>query len=192
MLNESRVTEPTLIIWSHNTRTLHSRPTHSPGNAIHFTGVSDNIISLDLIAEQQPPRPKRQSYIPPLHSQCIVKLLSTMWLVHRQKPKCAFFKQCHTMMHYVIWYDHWAMMSGIYRPAVLLGGRQWYVHMYVEEVWFDDTLLASIQPSGCGKWGRIDFGLIWGRKRGRRCVSGRYITLECFQMKEFVHTQHTS
>jgi hypothetical protein len=65
-------------------------------------------------------------------------------------PKCAFLEQCHTMMHYDIRYDHWAM-SGI--PSSCVVGGTSMVRPYVEEVWFDNTLVRIQSGCGKGKWG---------------------------------------
>ena len=173
----------TLILWSHNTEPLILAPlTHQEMPSISL--VSDN--HFPRPHRWTTPRPKRQSYIPPSLSQCIVKLLFTTWLVHhRQNARSS----SNAIRWCIMTFDMIIGRCLGYRPAVLLGGRQWYVHMWRK---FDSIIRLPESSLGVGKGnGGINFGFIWERKRGRRCVAGRNITLECFQMKEFVHTQHT-
>jgi hypothetical protein len=151
--------------------------------------VSDNIISLDLIAEKpQCPKGNHKFLLHFLNVYCKVVIHN---VTRAPPPKHAFLKQCHTMMHYVIRYDHWSMF-GIYHPAVLLGGRQWYVHRWRK---FDSIIrlpASSRLGVGKGNGGASILGSFEGeREEEGVCVSGRNITLECFQMKEFVRTYTT-
>jgi hypothetical protein len=125
-------------------RTSHSRPTHSPENAIHFTGVRQSFPSTSSLNN-----PKAQKAI--IHSSFAFSMHCKVVIQNVTRafpPKRAFLKQCHTMMHYDIRYDHWAM-SGIPSSCVV-GGTSMVIC----------CLLASSRL-GVGKGnGGIDFGFI--------------------------------